>query len=68
MGKNYTIKDTTKVQREKYANDALSIAILDAPMPSEFAQECMREYVDGKRELSDAKQVVLKRYKAAKNA
>jgi len=30
MGKNYSIKNTTKVQREKIANEALGISTLDA--------------------------------------
>ena len=30
MGKDYSIKNTTKVQREKIANEALGISTLDA--------------------------------------
>jgi hypothetical protein len=68
MPKKYTVKDTTKVQREKYANEALSISILDAPMPSKFAQDCMREYVDGKRELDDVRQQIIDHYRVTENA
>ena len=63
MSKNYTLKDTTKLQREKFANEALSIAILDAPTPSTFAQDCMREYIDGKSELDDVRKKVIEHYR-----
>jgi hypothetical protein len=62
MAKDYTIQGTTKLQREKYANDALALTVLDAPEPSSEALELMKEYVDGKRELSDAIQVIINRY------
>jgi hypothetical protein len=68
MSKNYAGVNTTKVQREKYANEAMSIAILDAPEPSQFAQDCMREYIDGKCELSDVRQKIINHYRAAENA
>jgi hypothetical protein len=68
MSKNYAVKDTTKVQREKYANEAMSITILDAPEPSKFAQDCMREYIDGKRELSDVRQRIIDHYRVTENA
>ncbi|MDR1061778.1 MAG: hypothetical protein LBL83_11355 [Clostridiales bacterium] len=68
MPKNYAVKDTTKVQREKYANEAMSIAILAAPEPSKFAQDCMREYIDGRRELSDVRQQIISHYRVADNA
>jgi len=68
MSKNYSVKDTTKVQREKYANEALAISILDAPMPSKFAQDCMRQYIDGKCELDDARQQILNHYRVQEDA
>jgi hypothetical protein len=68
MSKNYTVKETTKVQREKYANEAMSIAILDALEPSKFAQDCMREYIDGKCELDDAHRKVLSHYRVSEDA
>jgi len=68
MGNSYLVQDTTKLQREKYANDALSIAVLDAPMPSDFARECMQDYIDGKCELEEARRRVIDRYKVGDNA
>jgi hypothetical protein len=64
----YKIADTTKVQREKYVNDAISISVLDAPEPSPEAKRLMREYVDGTRELADAKRAIVEHYRETSNA
>ena len=64
----YKIAETTKVQREKYINDAISISVLDAPEPSPVAKQLMRDYVDGKIELADAKNAIIKQYKETLNA
>jgi hypothetical protein len=64
MAKDYTIKGTTKLQREKIVGDAISLSTLDAPKPSEMAMELMREYVDGKCELEEARQRIIERYRA----
>jgi hypothetical protein len=64
----YSIADTTKVQREKYVNDAISISVLDAREPSSEAKQLMRDYVDGKREISDVLQTIIKRYQVQENA
>ena len=63
MGKDYSIQGTTKVQREKYANDALALAILDAPEPSDEAKLLMQEYIDGKRELDELPKILIDRYR-----
>ena len=63
MGKDYSIQGTTKLQREKYVNDALALSTLDAPEPSAETMELMREYVDGKREISDVLKQTINRYK-----
>ena len=65
MAKDYSIKGTTKLQREKYANDALALSVLDAPEPSEEALTLMQEYIDGKRELNDAVRVIIGRYRVS---
>jgi len=64
MAKDYSIKGTTKLQREKYVNDAIALSTLDAPKPSEMAMELMREYIDGKCEISDARNRIIEHYKA----
>ncbi len=65
MTKDYSVSGTTKLQREKYVNDALAISVLDAPEPSPETLALMREYVDGKREISDILKITIDRYKAA---
>jgi len=64
----YRVADTTKIQREKYINDAISISVLDAPEPSIEAKRLMRNYVDGKCELSDAKKEIIEYYREKLNA
>lgn len=66
MAKDYSVQGTTKLQREKYVNDALAISTLDAPEPSAETLALIREYVDGKREIDDILEQTIKRYKAAK--
>lgn len=51
--KKYSIKETTKVGREKIVNDALAIATLDADAPTERTMNLVQEYIDGKKEISE---------------
>jgi hypothetical protein len=64
MSKNYSVEGTTKLQREKYVNDAIALSTLDAPEPSDTAMELMREYIDGKCEISDARRRIIEHHKA----
>ena len=59
----YSVAETTKVQREKYANDAIALLTLDASEPSAEAKQLMREYIDGKCELNDAAKRMIERYR-----
>jgi hypothetical protein len=63
--KDYSIAGTTKVQREKYVSDAISISVLDAPEPSAETLNLMRDYVDGRREIDDIINLTVERYKVA---
>jgi hypothetical protein len=63
MAKDYSVQGTTKVQREKYISDAIALSTLDAPEPSEKAISLMREYIDGKCELADARNRIIEWYK-----
>ena len=63
MARDYSVQGTTKLQREKYVSDAIALSTLDAPEPSEAAMELMREYIDGKCELADARNRMIERYK-----
>ena len=62
MTKKYLIKDTTRVEREKIANDALGLSLLGANMPSNETVVLMNEYIEGKQELSDILQTTIQRY------
>ena len=64
MAKDYSVQGTTKLQREKYVNDALALSTLDAPEPSTETMRLMQEYVDGKREISEVLNLTIERYKA----
>lgn len=62
--KKYSIAETTKVEREKIANDALSISMLDAKKPSTKTMELVKSYIDGEAEISDILKSTIKRYKS----
>ena len=62
MRTDYSIKNTTKVQREKIANEALGISLLGAAEPSEETKALMGEYINGKMELEDVLKATIERY------
>ena len=64
MARDYSVQGTTKLQREKYANDALALSTLDAPEPSAETMALMREHIDGNREISDVLEQTVDRYRA----
>lgn len=61
--KKYSIKDTTKVGREKIVNDALAISVLDASEPTKETMELVQEYIDGKKEISEILTDTIRRYR-----
>ena len=63
MTKDYSVKGTTKLQREKYLNDALALSTLDAPAPTEETMALLRDYVDGTREIDEVLKLTIERYK-----
>lgn len=63
--KKYTIKETTKVIREKIVNDALAISTLDASEPTKETMDLVQEYIDGQKEISEILKATIKRYKIA---
>ena len=64
MAKTYSVQGTTKLQREKYADEALALSTLDAPPPSEETMELMREHIDGNCEISEVLEITIERYRA----
>ena len=67
MAKDFSLKGTTKLQREKYADEALALSSLGAPEPSAEAMALLQEYIDGKCELADVQKRVIEMYKVDKN-
>ena len=63
MAKNYSVQGTTKLQREKYADEALALSTLDAPPPSEETMKLVRDHIDGKCEISEVLEITIDRYK-----
>ncbi len=63
--KKYTIKETTKVIREKIVNDALAISTLDASEPTKETMDLVQEYIDGQKEISEILEATIKHYKIA---
>lgn len=66
----YSVRNTTKIEREKLRNAALSYSTLDAAEPSETTKKLVGEYVAGKIEIADALEAVIEKYRATdlKNA
>lgn len=59
----YSIKNTTKIERERLRNTALSYSTLDAAKPSSDTMELVDEYVTGNIEIADALEVVIEKYR-----
>lgn len=49
--KKYSIKETTKVEREKIVQDAYAIAVSSGAPPTEEVMQLVEEYIDGKKEI-----------------
>ncbi len=66
MQKKYSVAETTRVEREKIANDALGISTLDAAEPTQQTKELVNQYIIGNLEISDILEKTINRYKVAK--
>lgn len=60
--KKYSIKETTKVEREKIVQDAYAIAISTGEPPTEEMIQLVQEYVDGKKEISEILEETIRKY------
>lgn len=47
--KKYSIKETTKVEREKIVQDAYAIAVSTGASPTDEMMNLVEEYIDGKK-------------------
>lgn len=63
MDKNYSIAETTRVEREKIVNDALALSTLDAAEPTAQTKELIDCYIMGKMEIADILKKTIARYK-----
>lgn len=60
--KKYSIKETTKVEREKIVQDAYVIAVSTGEPPTEEMMQLVQEYVDGKKEISEILEETIRKY------
>lgn len=63
MSREYSIKDTTKEERRKIANEALGLSTLDAKEPTPETKELVERYINGEIEISEILQITIDRYK-----
>ncbi|MGX7237165.1 hypothetical protein [Enterococcus phoeniculicola] len=59
----YSVKNTTKIEREKLRNVALSYSTLDAAEPSKDTMELVDKYVAGNIEIADALEIIINKYR-----
>lgn len=60
--KKYSIKETTKVEREKIVQDAYVIAVSSGALPTEEVMQLVEEYIDGKKEISEILEETIRKY------
>ena len=60
--RKYSIKETTKVEREKIVQDAYAIAISTGEPPTEETMQVVQEYVDGKNEIPEILEETIQKY------
>lgn len=58
----YLIKNTTKEERQKMFNDALSLSMLGAKAPEPKAMKFYQKYIDGEMELDEVKEKLIEMY------
>lgn len=55
--------ETTKAQREQLIKDAYSLCRLDSAAPSKEVMELAGQYIEGRLELDDIADMIIKGYK-----
>jgi len=60
---DYSIKNTTKKQREEIVKRALAISVSGADAPSKEATKMVKDYIDGKMELVEVQKRIIELYK-----
>ena len=64
---SYLIKDTTKEERTLIVNKALAISLSGADKPSDETLMLVKEYIDGKKELSEVQKLIIQKHKKGDN-
>ncbi len=60
---SYLIKDTTRDQRVLIVQKALGISISDNVIPSDDTLKMVKQYINGKVELDEIRENIIKKYK-----
>lgn len=63
---NYSIKKTSKKQREKMVKEALAISLSDALPPSEETVKLVKKFIDGEMELEEIQKEIILMHKVVK--
>ena len=63
MEDKYKISETTKEERKKIIKRALGINLTGARMPSDYALELAKDYIDGKIEIEELQKKILDKNK-----
>lgn len=58
----YAEENTTKEIRQNLVKKALAISISGADIPTTETMKCVRKYIEGKEELKNIQEKVIKRY------
>lgn len=62
MDKRFSIAETTREERRRLIDEALAIAVLDAPEPSQETKGLLEKYVAGQIDLPEILQKTIERY------
>lgn len=63
MEKNkYLIANSTREERKRYIAEAIAISTLDSKEPTTFGKTLYKQYIDGKMELSEIEEKIIKYY------
>lgn len=60
---DYSIKNTTREQREELVKNALAISLAGTEEPSKETMKLVRQYIDGEKELSEVQKEIVEQYK-----
>lgn len=62
MENKYLISETTKEERKEIVKKALATDLAAAPIPTDYTLDLAKKYIDGKIEIEELQNKVLKKY------